>query len=162
VLAVTLASKVHGPDGEDITDVLQPRVRDVLEKRNVLTAHAGDGEGTSWALLLASHTFSNKTSVELHAPWDGKLAIEETARTLYHDVWPASTLPHALRPAMVEFGEVAVPVSEPTHVTREMVPEDHPRPPADGFVNLGRRSPSASRYGVRAGDRGPPAAQATP
>lgn len=141
VLAVTLASSVHGPDGGDITDDLQQRVRDVLVERNVLTEHAGDGDGTSWSLLLASHTFSNKTSVELHAPWEGKLAIEETARTLYHDVWPSPTPPHALRPVMVEFGEEAVPPSQPTHVTRELVPEGHPKPRDGVFVNLGRRAP---------------------
>lgn len=133
LLAITLAARVYGPDGEEVTDQLDVAARAVLEQRNVLTEHTGDGGEPSWSLHLASHTFSNRTSPELHARWDGKLAIEETARTLYHDVWPSPTSPFALRPAMVEFDEIAVPEGSPTHVTRER--ED------SGFRSLGSRAP---------------------
>ncbi|WP_295777172.1 hypothetical protein [uncultured Microbacterium sp.] len=133
VLAITLAASIYGPGSEDVADELRVAVRAVLEQRDLLTEHTGDGDDPSWSLLLASHTFSNRTSPELHASWDGKLAIEETARTLYHDVWPSSTPPYALRPALAEFGEMALPAGSPTRVIRGS--EDSP------YLTLGRRAP---------------------
>lgn len=149
VVAVTLATVVRNPDGSDVTAEIAPLVRDVLEQRDVLTTHSGDGDEKSASLLLASQTFTNATSPELHAPWESRLAIEETARTLYHDVWAPTSAPRTLRTPLVEFGEEAVPEKSPNHITRTRVPDRHPSPPKDGlFVNLGRRAPQPRGFAL--------------
>lgn len=117
--------------GTDVTSQVQEAAREVLVQRVALTEHDGDGDGAMSSLLLAAHTFSNRTSPDLHARWEGRLGIEETARTLYHDIWP-SGMP--VRKPLLEFGEVTVQAGEYAYVTR--------RPEADGqFATLGARAP---------------------
>lgn len=140
IVAVLLAEEVWNGD-VNVTEQVQPPARTEFVKRNVLTAHTGDGDELTSSLLLASHIFSNLTSPELHAAWEGELAVEETARTLYHDIWPMDTAPQVLRQPLPEFGEVAVPGNTPTHITRtELIPGDS-NGAATHFSSLGARAP---------------------
>jgi hypothetical protein len=140
VLAIFLAEVVL-VNGEDVTSRVQPQVRQVLVDRDVLTEHHGDGSAPTLSLLLAAHTFTNRTSPELHAPWEGEVGVEETARSLYHDIWPLPRSTDGLRSPLVEFSEVAVPHDAPTHLTRVHVPTDHPAGPGAPFTPLGGRAP---------------------
>lgn len=140
VLAILLAETVVAAD-EDVTRDVHSPIRDVLAQRNVLTPHHGDGGRETLSLLLAAHTFSNRTSPDLHAPWEGELAVEETARTLYHDIWPLHSAPNALRAPLLEFGEVAIPTREPTHITRWAATERAANGEVQPFVSLGARAP---------------------
>lgn len=142
VLAILLAESVIVAD-VDVTSDVQPLVREVLAERNVLTQHHGDGAAKTWSLLLAAHTFTNRTSPELHAAWEGEVAIEETARTLYHDIWPLPSAPNALRAPLLEFGEVALPNPAPTHITRWGATERAANGEIKPFVSLGARAPRA-------------------
>lgn len=139
VFAVLLAETVL-VTGVDITAEVQPPIREVLSKRRVLTSHHGDGVAATRSILLASHVFTNLTSPDLHASWEGELAIEESARTLYHDVWPVSSAPDVLRSPMVDFGEVVLPAGNPTHIARTTTIEGQdPKP----ISTLGARAPRA-------------------
>lgn len=130
VFAAILAESITS-GGTDVTSDVQEAAREVLVQRDALTKHDGDGEGAMSSLLLAAHTFSNQTSPDLHARWEGKLGIEESARTLYHDIWP-SGMP--VRKPLLEFGEVTVRAGEHAYVTR--------RAGADGqFATLAARAP---------------------
>lgn len=140
VIAVLLAQQVRASN-QDVTAQVQQLVREVLVERNVLTAHTGDGEDETLSLLLAAHTFTNRTSPELHAPWEGELAIEETARTLYHDIWPLSISRPELRPPLLEFGEVALPLGTPTHITRTTAAGGRTAGTEDSSMSLGARAP---------------------
>lgn len=140
VLAILLAEVIVVAN-VDVTSDVQPPVRDVLAERNVLTQHQGDGAAATWSLLLAAHTFTNRTSPDLHAAWEGELAVEETARTLYHDIWPLHSAPNALRAPLLEFGELAVPNRAPTHITRGVTTERTLNGQTQPFVNLGARAP---------------------
>lgn len=132
LLAVFLATKVLVEE-QDVTTDAQSRARVVLKSRKTLTAHRGDGGAESMSLLLAAHTFSNRTSPDLHAPSQGELAVEETARTLYHDLWPLPAAPETLRAPLTEFGEVTVPHPSP-HIRRT-------RDDGQAAPTLGARAP---------------------
>lgn len=134
ILAVFLASSVRC-DGRDITDEVAPIAREALEARNRLTVHHGDGEVPTSSILLAEHTFTNNTSPELHERWEGNLAIEESARTLYHDVWPTAGTSEPLRKPFSEFGEHEAPPEAPTHITRASLDT------GGDFVPLSTRAP---------------------
>ncbi len=142
VIAILLAETVS-VDGQDVTSRAQPPARQVLVERDVLTEHAGDGPSPTTSLLLAAHTFTNRTSPELHAPWNGEPGVEETARSLYHDIWQSSSTGQALRPPLVEFGEVADPPDHPVRITRTAFSPDHPRGVGVEFRTLGSRAPQA-------------------
>lgn len=147
VFAVLLAETVMSGD-DDVTAAVQAPALRVLAERRVLTAHAGDGNGHSSSVLLADHTFTNRTSPDLHALWDGEEAVEETARSLYHDVWPeeprdARAPAPRLRKPLAEAGEVAVPTGAPTHLTRTVYPAGHPHTDGEPFTSLGARAPRA-------------------
>lgn len=118
-------------------------VRDAVAERIVLTTHKGDGDAATSSILLAEHTFTNRVSPQLHAIWNGAPAIEESARTLYHDVWPESSESTALRPAMLEFGEEKRTLADGvSYVTRTSLPTTaHAGHGGDEFVNLGSRAP---------------------
>lgn len=137
VFAAILAETIIS-DGVDVTAVVQPAAREILVERDVLTSHDGDGAGSMSSLLLAAHTFSNRVSPELHARSNGSFGIEESARTLYHDIWP-SEMP--VRQPLLEFGEEAVTDGEHTYVTRRVTPDSHPHRPGQPFTNLGSRAP---------------------
>lgn len=137
VLAAFLAETIIS-EGVDVTAVVQPAAREILVERDVLTVHDGDGTGAMSSLLLAAHTFSNRVSPELHARSNGGLGIEESARTLYHDIWP-SEMP--VRQPLLEFGEEAMTEGEHTYVTRRVTPDAHPHSPGQPFTNLGLRAP---------------------
>lgn len=134
VMALTLATEVL-VEGEPVD--AQSKVRDVLVQRNTLTTHDGDGNGPASTILLAAHTFTNRTSPELHAAWEGQMAIEETARTLYHDIYPGPPPQNTLRPALLEFGEETIVTNYGSRVTRTSGPNGPP------FTSLGARAPQA-------------------
>lgn len=135
VLAVFLAGRVVDGDGEDVTDVVRGPARVALGRRNTLTHH-----DSSASVLLAAHSFTNRTSLDLHALWEGKPAIDETARTLYHDVWPNPDAPTVIRPALLEFGERALTSGDTVRVARTSYPDGHPRA-GEAFASLGARAP---------------------
>ncbi|WP_262002011.1 hypothetical protein [Microbacterium sp. Mcb102] len=134
LVAVLLADTIIS-DNIVVTAELQPLAKAALTERRVLTSHSGDGDGATQSLLLAAHTFTNRSSPELHAPADGRLGIEETARTLYHDLWPS---PAPVRKPLLEFGEQARRVGDDVYVTRTLPTSDVPGTP---FRNLGSRAP---------------------
>lgn len=138
VVALHLAEQVT--DGDDyITAEMKTHAREALASRKVLSSHLGDGPTATWTILLSAQTFTNRTSPDLHAPWNGDYAVEETARTLYHDLWPTPKMP--VRPPLLEFNEIAVPEDRPTHVTRRAFPAGHPAENSGPFRNLGQRGP---------------------
>lgn len=125
-------------DGENVTGEMKALGREQLSARNVLATHFGDAAETS-TILLAAQTLTNRTSPELHAEWEGETGIEETARTLYHDLWPTPTAP--VRGPLTELSEKAVPAASPTHVTRTRYPAGHPAALDEEFLNLAQRVP---------------------
>lgn len=128
--------------GEDnVTEEMKMRGRELLSARKILTTHTGDGVAETSSILLAAQTFTNRTSPELHAQSEGELAVEETARSLYHDLWPTATIP--VRRPLIEFDEEATPAGSPTHVTRTRYPAGHPAGRGAQFRNLGQRAPQA-------------------
>ena len=139
LLAVFLAEVVVH-DETDITAGVAPSARAALESRVRFTHHHGDGGDGSTSLLLAAHTFKNRTSPDLHALWEGKPAIEETARTLYHDLWPLPRAGDVLRRPFTEVGEKALPAENPTHLRRTAPAGMSP------IVTVGERAPRARGY----------------
>ncbi len=137
VLAMYLASSITSADGTDVTADVAPKARLVLERRRVLTRHKGDGS-PSLSLILAQHSLTNRVSPELHARWNAADAVEETARTLYHDIWVDSGGASDLRKPLLEFGERALPPQSPTHVSRVVSPIQEDDSP---FRSLGSRAP---------------------
>ncbi|WP_226531961.1 hypothetical protein [Microbacterium paraoxydans] len=137
LFALYLAERIT-VDGEDVTSEMKALGREQLAARNILATHYGDGSETS-SILLAAQTLTNRTSPELHAEWEGEPSIEETARTLYHDLWPTRTAP--VRGPLTELAEEAVPATNPTHITRTRYPSGHPAEFGDEFRNLAQRVP---------------------
>ncbi|MGN7948547.1 hypothetical protein ACTJKH_07365 [Microbacterium sp. 22215] len=130
IFALYLAERVT-VDGDDVTDEAKKRAREQLSARKAFSAHDGDGAETS-SILLVAQSLSNRTSPDLHSDWNGEPGVEETARTLYHDLWPTESAP--VRDPLSELSEEATPAG---NVTRTKHPVTGQAP----FHNLSQRVP---------------------
>ncbi len=128
VTAVILAEAVRTSDGIDVSENAQECATSALAQRNSFSDLAPGSHG---AVILPTHLPRLASSPDLHAMTAGRQAIEEEARTLYHDIWPDGEQPDGLRKPWRAQGEVGVPPEDPTHITRIAWPSSHPLSPSD-------------------------------
>lgn len=133
LIVCLLADTINGNSRKDLSKEFRMRFLEALENRNTMGSIAGSAN-RSCSIVLPTHGLRFTSSPDLHAHLDGLPAIEENARTLYHNVWPSADLTHALRDPLYYEGEaiISAPDGVSKLLTREQWPKNYPLSKIEG------------------------------
>lgn len=124
VLANHVNGAARGSYGASVADCI---TRSLAHKGAITSADFDADEGAK-SIVLASHSLNYRWSPDLHLLNKSVPEIEESARSLFHDIWRTSDDARTLRSPILQLDEVALPATdpEPTHVARTAWPKRHP------------------------------------
>ncbi|WP_344341018.1 hypothetical protein [Agrococcus versicolor] len=120
VAAAMTASSGATPESERVV------LRHALAEHNYLPHPSAQDFCRPRALVLANHLLPFQRSPDLHIKGQGGVEIEESARTLFHDLWSPLERTSSLRAPMGHIGEVLTREGERDVVRRDRWQEWHP------------------------------------
>jgi len=126
--ALVLANHVNGvARGSYGAAVAECITRSLAGKGAIASSDFDDGEAAK-SIVLASHSLNYRWSPDLHLLNNGTPEIEESSRSLFHDIWRTSDDARTLRTPILQQDEIALPVADehPTHIARTAWPKRHP------------------------------------
>jgi hypothetical protein len=140
LVACLVAEEIEDLEGADVSRQLQEVALQVCVERNLLS-HVDATPVSRLSIILPAFIPNLAHSSELQFQHDNRWSLNEEARSLYQDIWPASESTSTLRAARGSDGERLVADGHGVRVHRNDWPVGHPAHNAKGtFKTLAARA----------------------